>query len=747
MQQHIATRKAHIASATPGMAAARVLTDITDEAVRELSRAASSLLSKRWAIVALGSWGSRAMLPASDLDILVLSEANAATVKPFVEALLYPLWDSGLAVGHQVRSSRQQLQAMRDDLKTCTAALTARPIAGDLAWAQKVLADCVRTVAKRPEPLLAQLAARPRPGTPYLLEPDLKDGAGGRRDFDELTWSAALLGGSVEHSPGALVDAGVLTSTEFERLTACAETIAAARWELQAAGQGDRMTLDALEALVASDAEVVQAALGDTALLLALARGRIAGADATVDATLCANDVLELVAAGDAERLELAAQASALEGLVPGYRDLMSCRRPGLGHELTVGAHCIKAATGITTLDRVGALGRSLESQDDPRITPIAALVHDVGKATGGAGHAEAGAPLARQAALAFGLTTQDADTVADLVRLHLLLPETALRENLDDEDTILRCAGTLGSAHLLAPLHVLTAVDSLATGPSTWTPWTAALVGTLVGRLDAALSDDVDGAGLAARGEITRREALALIAPTFDAERAFVEGASLRYLASRTPKQAAADARLVSDLASTSGSEAVGLAVTAGPSSGTYVITIAAPDRTALLAMLAGALSLAGLDILSVDAYETTGGIALDSFTVVSATRRPVTTETFSAVERFVRAALRDRLELAMRLEQRRHHYPPRAKGATKITTSTRGWDTAVQVTTPDRPGLLHDIARAVSATGLDIRWTRAQTVDGMARDTFHVVGADGGPVSDPGVIGHLVMNIRGAV
>jgi UTP:GlnB (protein PII) uridylyltransferase len=71
-------------------------------------------------------------------------------------------------------------------------------------------------------------------------------------------------------------------------------------------------------------------------------------------------------------------------------------------------------------------------------------------------------------------------------------------------------------------------------------------------------------------------------------------------------------------------------------------------------------------------------------------------------------------------------------------------GWDTAVRVSAPDRPGLLHDLASAVSATELDIRWAKVQTVDGLALDTFHVVGLDGGPVDDPGVLGHLAMRLR---
>ena len=93
-------------------------------------------LGGRWAVLALGGWGGGALLPASDLDILILSDAPTESLKPFVEAVLYPLWDAGLKVGHQVRSPKQQLKAMREDLKTCTAMLTGRPMAGDMGWAE-----------------------------------------------------------------------------------------------------------------------------------------------------------------------------------------------------------------------------------------------------------------------------------------------------------------------------------------------------------------------------------------------------------------------------------------------------------------------------------------------------------------------------------------------------------------------------------------------------------------------------------
>ena len=141
------------------------------------------------------------------------------------------------------------------------------------------------------------------------------------------------------------------------------------------------------------------------------------------------------------------------------------------------------------------------------------------------------------------------------------------------------------------------------------------------------------------------------------------------------------------------------------GPTPGTNTLTVVTANRTELLARIAGAIALAGLDILAVDAYSAPGNLALDSFVVTSATRRAVTTETFTWLERLLGAALRDRLELKTRLAERRRHYPPRAHTPATVQVISAGFDTDVRVSAPDRPGLLHDLARAVSATGLDIR------------------------------------------
>lgn len=748
MESYLVKRAEHLRTARPGVEAARELSMLTDEAVRELSRAASSRIDGRWSLVALGGWGSGALLPASDLDILVLSDVPAERLKPFVEAVLYPLWDAGLKVGHQVRSPRQQRKAMREDMMTCTAALTARPLAGDADWATESIAHWVADARKRSARILSEVTDRERPGSPYLLEPDLKQGAGGRRDYDELTWRAALAGGSAVSDCSALVESGLLEPAEYATVSSASRVVAAARWELQRDGHGDRMTIEASQDLRSCDPEAVQEALAETALVLRRVRtGPDARNEDACQQPLVPERVFELLGDGEdaLDELEVLVQQGRLEGLVPGMRRLMSTRRPGLGHRLTVGAHCLKAATLVAHPDAGGALGRSRDAIEDLRPLRVAALVHDLGKAGGGADHAERGALPAVDAARRFGLE-HAADDVGALVRHHLLLVETALREDLDDEDTILRCASRLGSGKLVAPLHLLTAADSLATGPSTWTPWTEALIGTLVSRVDAAFAEEVDGAGLAGCGEQVRAEALLLV-PEASAESGFVQRAPLRYLASRGAADVARDARLVSRLMDAPAAAGAHIGVSIGPVAGTHTITIAAADRPRLLSRLAGAIALAGLDILSVDAHKAARGVALDVFTVTSATGRPVDAATFSAVERFTRAVLGDRLETAVRLAERGRHYRCAVSCPVTVDVRPHGWATEIAVTAPDRPGLLHDIALAVSEAGIDISWAKVQTIDGVARDIFHLVDVQGGPVTDHGVLGHVSMRIRESV
>ena len=93
------------------------------------------------------------------------------------------------------------------------------------------------------------------------------------------------------------------------------------------------------------------------------------------------------------------------------------------------------------------------------------------------------------------GFPPDDVDVLVDLVRHHLLLPDTATRRDLDDPTTIARVARAAGNRLTLHLLAALTEADSRATGPSAWGTWKAGLVAELVERADRVLRGEIETA------------------------------------------------------------------------------------------------------------------------------------------------------------------------------------------------------------------------------------------------------------
>jgi len=720
MRRYTTERQELLRAAVPGTPSARRLARLTDEMLAELAEgpAAAALPRRsRWCLIALGGYGSGALLPDSDLDLLVVSNASSAALRPFVEALLYPLWDAGLKVGHQVRSRREQLAAIRQDLTILTATLTGRVIAGDVDLGIRTLRECAADAAKRSNEVLERLRERPRPGSPYLLEPDLKEGAGGRRDFDELTWTAAVLTGAPQSDPSPLVSLGLLESTQYDLLREGSDVICAARWELQLEGAGSFLSEEAAADL-RTDPARVQRALADTHHLLLRTRRRTAGQGRPDDTPLSPHAFFDLVARGldGLVELEDAAWAGRLDHLVCGMKELMTLRRPGIAHTLTVGAHSLACATmsaeiladassheGRADGDRM--LDSSARRVRDREALWVASLTHDVGKSQPGPGHAVRGAASARAAAERFELDGERAAHVALLVEHHLLLAQAASGIDLDDPEAVTEVAHELGDHTLLAPLHVLTVADSRATGPSAWTPWHATLVGSLVSKVDEVLA-------------------------TGAAEHAAAGGPDAHRLE-----------QLISRLAGDRTPGAHVLDVSPGPIEGTFVLHVAAYDRPGLLATIAGTFALAGLDILSARSLQSRGDIAVDTFVVTSATLAPVATETWSRLERQLSAALAGRLALGVRLAERRRHYAPRVFGPLTVGIEQDGDAALLSVRAPDRVGLLYDLARAISEAGLNVRSLTATSRAGWAEDTFRLRL---GPAGGEGALGQLAMRLR---
>jgi len=157
------------------------------------------------ALVALGGYGRGELSPLSDIDVMFLFPAKAKppALKPLLEHLtneiLYPLWDCGLKVGHSTRTLDDVFVEARKDIQTLTSLLESRPIAGSAAL-YETLAQTYRSFATSEDPkgyigarLGDQAARRAKYGdTVFLQEPDLKNGVGGLRDYQNAVWMARV---------------------------------------------------------------------------------------------------------------------------------------------------------------------------------------------------------------------------------------------------------------------------------------------------------------------------------------------------------------------------------------------------------------------------------------------------------------------------------------------------------------------------------------------------------------------------
>ncbi|WP_243640044.1 [protein-PII] uridylyltransferase [Streptacidiphilus pinicola] len=365
-------------------------------------------------------------------------------------------------------------------------------------------------------------------------------------------------------------------------------------------------------------------------------------------------------------------------------------------HRWTVDRHLVETAA------RAAAMTRRVARPD---LLLVAAFLHDIGKGWPG-DHSEAGEVITRDLAARIGFPKQDVETLALLVRHHLLLVETAMRRDPDDPATVAVVTDAVGTAGTLELLHALTEADALATGPAAWSNWRATLVGDLVQRAAAVLAGDAapsDGAGEA----------------TAEEERLAVEAA-------RTTGPA------LSVRAETEGGEG-------GETEPMGVeLTLAVPDRPDVLPTVAGVLALHRLTVRTA---------AIRELDPIGA--GPVLVLTWKVAAEFgevpeaarlradVRRALDGGLDVARRLAER-DAAAPRRRGVVAPpprVTVARGSSasaTVLEVRAHDAPGLLHRIGRALEGTGVRVHRARISTLGADAVDAFYLTDAAGQPLSD---------------
>ena len=164
------------------------------------------LLSSAWdyymdseatALVAVGGYGRGDLLPASDVDLMLLIKPRRKKyLKSNIEAFLAFLWDMGLDVGHSVRTVKDCVQEAKSDITVATNLMEARLIIGNAALFETM---SKMTGPKKIWPSRKFFAAkweeqatrhRKYHNSENNLEPNVKEGPGGLRDIQVIGWVA-----------------------------------------------------------------------------------------------------------------------------------------------------------------------------------------------------------------------------------------------------------------------------------------------------------------------------------------------------------------------------------------------------------------------------------------------------------------------------------------------------------------------------------------------------------------------------
>ncbi len=705
------------------------------------------------ALVALGGYGRRELLPGSDLDVLLLHDGRPG-IAAMADRIWYPIWDSGTRLDHAVRTTTEARRVARADLKVALGLLHARHVAGDPELTSTLRLGALEDWRAAAGTRLADLQAlhverAQRNGElAFLLEPDLKDARGGLRDVHAIqavaaAWVAPGPGPRVRAAYESIMDArhalhevtgrptdrlvlqeqdevarvlGLLDADALMRhLAGAGRTIAYSvdqvfrQAERSRGGRrrGKAQRRPVADGLVEQDGEVVLARAADPdndpVLLL-----RAAAAAAQAGLGLPPRTLTRLAGCPPLPvpwppeaRDALVALLGAGPPAIPVWEAL---DQEGLIATLLpdwdrVRNRPQRNPLHTYTVDRhlveaaarAAALTRNVARPD---LLLLSALLHDIGKGWPG-DHRVTGEVVARDVARRVGLGPSDAELVAGAVRHHLLLPQTATRRDLDDPVTVAQVAEAVGGRPLLELLHSLAIADGLATGPAAWNDWKENLVGDLVQRVESVLAGELPPEPLPLRPD----------------------------------QQALADQR--APAARVKGSE----------------VTIVAPDRPGLLWEAAGVLASHRLAVRSANATSH-GPMAVAAFTVAPEYGDPPDAD---LVTSDLRRALEGRLDVAERLERRMraHRDSPVPVAPPKVTLVDDASRTAtvIEVRAHDRPGLLWRIGRALGDCGLDVRAARVETLGAEAVDVFYVVDASGGPVGGTRIRGKIAAQVLAAL
>lgn len=448
--------------------------------------------------------------------------------------------------------------------------------------------------------------------------------------------------------------------------------------------------------------------------------------------------------------------------LVPEFDGLTCLVQHEYYHRYTADVHTLSA---IRELDRIFTAAEpitlkyreALHETKDPALLYLTLLLHDIGKAEGIRGHADSGVRLALPILERFGVETNDRELVAFIIKNHLVMARFWQKRDVDDPGTAAAFAELVGDAEHLRHLYVHTFCDARGTAADLWNSYKDTLHTALFrATLDRLKLGQEADAALLRKKNMTQQQLITQTIPGISADEITAHFGLLpdRYFVHTDAAEIALHLQMVNRLLrSITTADSVGslrpvIEWKDDLNRSLTVVNVVTWDRAGLFYKLAGAFSVAGLNILGAKVISRTDHIAIDTFYVVEPGLGPV--QSAPAQEKFARAIeealmtnqdlLPEILAQARKIAASRYlqvssgealqsSFPPTVDVYHELSMQR----TIVEVQARDQIGLLYRLAKAISDHGFDITFARIGTERGVAIDTFYVEGANHEPAISP--------------
>jgi [protein-PII] uridylyltransferase len=432
---------------------------------------------------------------------------------------------------------------------------------------------------------------------------------------------------------------------------------------------------------------------------------------------------------------------------LPAFGHVIGHMQYDLFHTLTVDEHTLYVVRNLRRFampemrEELPFASEIMERIEKKELLYLGGMFHDIAKGRGG-DHSEVGSADAEKFCLDHGLSHDDAELVAWLVRNHLLMSLTAQKQDVSDPDVVTAFAQKIGDRKRLDHLFLLTCADIRATNPALWNSWRESLLTELyratARAFERGLHDPIKPEEAVHEQKVMAQALLkkAQLAPK-QAE-AVWSRFNADYFLRHSPAELAWHLPEISTVAEA----ALPLILVQPVGTRGTTVFIYMRDRDHLFGLATGVLARLGLNILDARINTTADGFVLDSFAVTENDGAAVAPgHRCDEVREQLRKVLADPQMTVVEVNRRT---PARLKHFNTPTTVFFSQDekrnrTRMELVTSDRPGLLSLVGRVFHRRGILLEAAKINTVGERAEDVFFLTDRARRPITDAAALDEL--------